>query len=66
MPAEPSRRNLGERWRVAIFLGLVSSTFSTVISQLAAPRIGCDPVVDWMIVAVIPGGTRPGRSAGWG
>jgi hypothetical protein len=39
--------------RVA-YLGLISSTFSTVVSQLSAARIGRDALVDWMSVAAIP------------
>jgi len=42
------------RWRTAIYLGLISSTFSTVVSQLSAARIGRDAAVDWMSVAAIP------------
>src|SRR5437868_14180401 len=42
------------RWRAAACLGLVSSTFSTIVSQLAAARIGRDAAVDWMVVASIP------------
>jgi uncharacterized protein (DUF305 family) len=42
------------RWRAAICLGLISSTFSTVVSQLSAARIGRDAAVDWMSVAAIP------------
>ncbi|WP_407158632.1 DUF305 domain-containing protein [Bradyrhizobium sp. STM 3557] len=41
-------------WIAAAKLGLVSSTFSTLVSQLAAARIGRDAPVDWMTVAVIP------------
>jgi hypothetical protein len=41
-------------WRARIWLGLISSTFSTVVSQLAAGRIGRDALVDWMLVASIP------------
>ena len=41
-------------WRAAAELGLVSSTFSTVVSQLAAAQLGRDPSVDWMTVAAIP------------
>jgi uncharacterized protein (DUF305 family) len=48
---EPS---LKDRWRAAIYLGLISSTFSTIISQLTAARIGRDAAVDWMSVAAIP------------
>lgn len=43
-----------ERWKAAIYLGLISSTFSTIVSQLAAARIGRDAAVDWMSVAAIP------------
>src|SRR4051812_44057592 len=55
MPRGASRR-LGspKRWRAAVCLGLVSSTFSTVVSQLSAARIGRDAAVDWMSVAAIP------------
>ena len=42
------------RWRAALYLGLISSTFSTVASQLSAARIGRDAAVDWMSVAAIP------------
>ncbi|MBR0845202.1 DUF305 domain-containing protein [Bradyrhizobium liaoningense] len=38
----------------AIELGLISSTFSTIVSQLFAARIGRDAAVDWMTVAAIP------------
>ena len=41
-------------WRAAALLGLVTSTFSTVVSRLGAAQIGRDPVVDWMVVAAIP------------
>jgi len=41
-------------WRAAILLGLASSTYSTLISQMAAGRLGRDPWVDWMSVAAIP------------
>jgi uncharacterized protein (DUF305 family) len=43
-----------ERWRAAALLGLVSSTFSTLISHFAGARIGRDPIVDWMVVATVP------------
>lgn len=42
------------RWTAAAYLGLISSTFSTVVSQLSAARIGRDALVDWMSVAAIP------------
>lgn len=42
------------RWVAAAHLGLISSTFSTVVSQLSAARIGRDALVDWMSVAAIP------------
>jgi hypothetical protein len=41
-------------WFAAAELGIISSTFSTLVSQLFAARIGRDPVVDWMTVAAIP------------
>ena len=41
-------------WTAAAKLGLISSTFSTLLSQLAAARIGRDASVDWMTVAAIP------------
>jgi hypothetical protein len=43
-----------KRWRAAVYLGLISSTFSTLVSQLSAARIGRDAMVDWMSVATIP------------
>ncbi|RXH25210.1 hypothetical protein XH99_24555 [Bradyrhizobium nanningense] len=42
------------RWIAAAELGLISSTFSTLVSQLFAARIGRDAAVDWMTVAAIP------------
>ncbi|WP_331294518.1 MULTISPECIES: DUF305 domain-containing protein [Methylobacterium] len=56
------RRNLrrlwssgaGITWRAAMLLGLLSSTFSTLVSQVTAARIGRDAAVDWMVVATIP------------
>jgi uncharacterized protein (DUF305 family) len=47
-------RGTARRWRAAAYLGLISSTFSTVVSQLSAARIGRDAIVDWMSVAAIP------------
>lgn len=41
-------------WLAAVELGLVSSTFSTIVSHLFAARIGRDAAVDWMTVAAIP------------
>jgi uncharacterized protein (DUF305 family) len=49
-----SRTPARVRWKAAALLGLISSTFSTLISQLTAARIGRDAAVDWMVVAVIP------------
>ncbi|MFL5280440.1 MAG: DUF305 domain-containing protein [Rhodopila sp.] len=46
----------GLNWRAAVVLGLISSTFSTIISQFLAARIGRDAIVDWMVVASIPVG----------
>ncbi|WP_314957700.1 DUF305 domain-containing protein [Bradyrhizobium cosmicum] len=42
------------RWLAAAQLGLVSSTFSTLLSQVTAAQLGRDPLVDWMTVAAIP------------
>ncbi|MET4114133.1 uncharacterized protein (DUF305 family) [Bradyrhizobium sp. JR1.5] len=47
-----SRRR--SRWVAAAELGLISSTFSTIVSQLFAARIGRDAAVDWLTVAAIP------------
>src|SRR3954453_22810232 len=44
----------GLNWRAAALLGLISSTFSTLMSQLVSARIGRDAAVDWMVVAAIP------------
>ncbi|MDB5611374.1 MAG: hypothetical protein JWP25_8274 [Bradyrhizobium sp.] len=41
-------------WASAAQLGIVSSSFSTVASQLFAARLGRDAFVDWMTVAAIP------------
>jgi uncharacterized protein (DUF305 family) len=49
-----SNLSLSARWRAAIYLGLISSTFSTIVSHLSAARIGRDAAVDWMSVAAIP------------
>jgi uncharacterized protein (DUF305 family) len=48
-PMEP-----GLRWRAALLFGLLSSTWSTLVSQFTAGRIGRDAAADWMIVAAIP------------
>ena len=47
-------RQRRSRWLAAAELGLISSTFSTLVSQLFAARIGRDAAVDWMTVAAIP------------
>jgi uncharacterized protein (DUF305 family) len=64
-------RSTGERrrshWIAAAQLGLVSSTFSTIVSQLFAARIGRDAAVDWMTVATIPAGDWAlGAEPSWG
>jgi hypothetical protein len=41
-------------WRTAALLGLITSTFSTLVSQFMAGRIGRDAAADWMVVASIP------------
>jgi uncharacterized protein (DUF305 family) len=48
------RKPVVNRWRPAVYLGLISSTFSTIVSHLTAARIGRDAAVDWMTVAAIP------------
>jgi len=50
----PGKIGTAQRWLAAVYLGLISSTFSTVVSQLSAARIGRDATVDWMSVAAIP------------
>jgi uncharacterized protein (DUF305 family) len=49
-----AKRRRRSRWIAAAELGLISSTFSTIVSQLFAARIGRDAAVDWMTVASIP------------
>ena len=51
----------GPTWRAAMVLGLITSSFSTVVAQLLAARIGRDAAIDWMTVAAIPS-FAPGRS----
>jgi hypothetical protein len=41
-------------WTAAAELGLISSSFSAIVSQLFAARLGRDAFVDWMTVAAIP------------
>jgi uncharacterized protein (DUF305 family) len=48
------RPNVWHNWRAAALLGLISSSYSTLLSQLAAARLGRDAAVDWMSVAAIP------------
>jgi uncharacterized protein (DUF305 family) len=48
------RSPTGINWRAAALLGLISSTFSTLVSQFTAARLGRDAIVDWMSVAAIP------------
>src|SRR5947208_14101615 len=45
---------LSKEWKAAIALGLLSSSYSTLVSELAAARIGRDAAVDWMTVATMP------------
>jgi uncharacterized protein (DUF305 family) len=49
MPPAPK-----SNWLAAAELGILSSSFSTLVSQLFAARIGRDASVDWMTVAAIP------------
>ena len=44
----------GQTWRAAALIGLITGSFSTLISQLAAARMGRNAAVDWMVVATIP------------
>jgi uncharacterized protein (DUF305 family) len=53
-PSSGAGKRLLDKWRAAIYLGLISSTFSTIVSQLSAARIGRDAAVEWMSVAAIP------------
>jgi len=53
-PPRVTQRQRQSRWIAAAELGLISSTFSTIVSQLFAARIGRDAAVDWMTVAAIP------------
>ena len=41
-------------WLAAAQLGLISSSFSTIVSQLFAARLGRDALVNWMTVSPIP------------
>lgn len=52
--AEWWRSEAGLNWRTAALLGLISSTFSTLVSQFTAARLGRDAVIEWMVVAGIP------------
>ncbi|MCK1402523.1 DUF305 domain-containing protein [Bradyrhizobium sp. 4] len=53
-PGDEAASRRRSRWIAAAQLGLISSTFSTIVSQLFAARIGRDAAVDWMTVAAIP------------
>jgi uncharacterized protein (DUF305 family) len=53
-PGDEGASRRRSRWVAAAELGLISSTFSTIVSQLFAARIGRDAAVDWMTVAAIP------------
>jgi uncharacterized protein (DUF305 family) len=52
--ASPARRIDRRNWRAAALLGLISSSYSTLISQFGAGQLGRDAAVDWMSVAAIP------------
>lgn len=39
------------RWAAALWLGLVTSSFSTAVASLGAERLGRSPAVDWMVVS---------------
>jgi len=53
-PGDEGASRRRSRWIAAAELGLISSTFSTIVSQLFAARIGRDAAVDWMTVVTIP------------
>jgi len=40
-------------WRLAFLTGLITSTFSTLVIALGAPRIGRDVNVSWMEVSTV-------------
>jgi uncharacterized protein (DUF305 family) len=44
---------LARRWQAAAILGLLSSSFSTIVAQLTAGRLGRDALGDWMVVGSI-------------
>src|SRR3954447_22908052 len=52
--ASPALRIDRRNWRAAALLGLISSSYSTLISQFSAAQLGRDAAVDWMSVAAIP------------
>jgi hypothetical protein len=49
-----ARHWFGVNWWAAVLMGIIVSTYSTILSQFAAARIGRDAAVDWMVVAAIP------------
>ncbi|WP_157959637.1 DUF305 domain-containing protein [Devosia submarina] len=53
VPARTSDFSLSERWRAAAVMGLISSTYSTIISHMTAGLLGRDALVDWMVVGSI-------------
>lgn len=53
-PLASSRSSARARWLAAALLGVFSSSYSTLVSHLAAERLGRDAGVDWMSVAAIP------------
>ena len=50
----PASRDAALDWRAALVTGLITSTFSTLVAQLIAARVGRDALVDWMTVGAIP------------
>jgi uncharacterized protein (DUF305 family) len=51
--ARASDFSLSDRWRAAAVMGLISSTYSTIISHITAGLLGRDALVDWMVVGSI-------------
>ena len=59
---DSSSDGLGTAGNRGAYLGLISSTFSTVVSQLSAATIGSDALADWM--SHLHPGTRLGFDRG--
>ncbi|HEX2554096.1 MAG TPA: DUF305 domain-containing protein [Microvirga sp.] len=53
-PSERHWRETKRNWIAAVILGLITSTFSTILVTFGAARVGRDAATDWMVVASIP------------